>query len=126
MITVDDIKCECGSGFGLWFSERLDRWICPSCLEKSPATVWLLTIGHKHGEDTSVHSTEESANDVLYDYVAQWWSEVEDHVEDGEMPEDQLEAISLYFHIQDEFNDCREWADIQQHEIDGQMISNTK
>lgn len=64
-------------------------------------TVRTLTISHKHGEDTSVHLTEETAKDALHAYVQQWWSEragmlsAPDVPED--VPEDRDEAISLYF-----------------------------
>ena len=27
-------KCECGALVGLWFCERLGRYVCPPCLDK--------------------------------------------------------------------------------------------
>jgi len=129
----DNIRCECGAVIGLYLSKRLNRWICPSCFEKSiepNPTVWILTVGHKHGEDTSVHSTEAFAYDALHDYVVEWWDEIEEHVKvpddwydspDGDIyiPDDHRAAINLYFEIQREHKDCQEWADIEQHRIDG-------
>lgn len=27
-------RCKCGEGFGLWFCERLNRYVCPVCLDR--------------------------------------------------------------------------------------------
>ena len=37
---VVNLGCDCcGAGSGLWFSERLDRWICSFCLDESIAAI---------------------------------------------------------------------------------------
>ena len=95
-------KCECGETNGIWFSERLERYICPVCLEKTLANLFILQISHKHGEDLSLHTTEDKAKDALYEYCCQWWDEW------GELPWDDEngsgchlmnrdEAIEMYF-----------------------------
>ncbi|WP_396908908.1 hypothetical protein [Mycolicibacterium sp.] len=69
-------------------------------------TVWLLKIGHRHGEDTSVHSSDDSALQDLAGFVTQYWNEVagrtylvddEECTVPVEMPDDPAEAVRIYF-----------------------------
>lgn len=71
-------------------------------------TVWLLDIHHRHGNDVTTHSSEDTANGALFDYVAQCWPEVagREYVVDGqtrvapaEVPADADTAIDIYFEI---------------------------
>jgi hypothetical protein len=58
------------------------------------------TVHHKHGEDVLMGCTPDESKQYLYDYVCQWWDELDRVDEDGEdvpVPEDQDEAISEYF-----------------------------
>lgn len=57
-------------------------------------TVYVLTIDHKHGTNTYAHRTAEGAHQSLMDYIAEWWG---DCGFDGPVPEDDAEAIALYF-----------------------------
>lgn len=55
--------------------------------------VFVLVISHKHGEDVSVHRTNEGAMEELYQFVQEWW---ESRME-GPLPSDKADAISAYF-----------------------------
>ena len=86
--------------------------------------VWVLSIHHRHGEDTTVHASESAAHGALLGYVAQWWLEVagtEYSGSDGqlrhapqELPVDADVAIATYFEASPD-----EWFDLQQHEVSG-------
>jgi hypothetical protein len=54
----------------------------------------LLEITHRHGNDFSLHRSEEGARRALYVYIDQWWDE---WVDDPSIPEDVDEAIKIYF-----------------------------
>ena len=61
----------------------------------------VLSVEHKHGTNTSIHRTEESARDALHDYVAMWW---EREMGDEPMPDGSGQAIEAYFdRVQTEF-----------------------
>lgn len=64
----------------------------------SDGDVWVLTIDHRHGSDTTVHRSEAGARKWLAGYVREWW---DDAVVRGgapaEPPEDDDEAVELYF-----------------------------
>jgi len=47
--------------------------------------VYLLTISHRHGVDTTVHETQTSADTALDRYCRDWWHEISDqpYPEDG-------------------------------------------
>jgi hypothetical protein len=69
-------------------------------------TVWLLTVWHRGGEDTTVHISERAAYGGLLTFVEQFWDEVKDRDtgEVAEWPDDPREAIQTYFdyHSDDE------------------------
>jgi hypothetical protein len=46
-------------------------------LERTPPTVWVLEISHRHGVDVTVHATEEAARGALVNYCLDWWNETE-------------------------------------------------
>lgn len=87
----------------------------------SKQQVWVLNINHKHGNDISVHSTEEKMKDVLYNYVVQYWS---DWMEDSDgKPIDidkykRDEAIERYFDFLNEQIFSEEWYEANSHQID--------
>ena len=58
--------------------------------------VWVLTIEHRHGHDTSVHQSEDGARNWLAEYVREWWNDG-GWLDDEQPPEDDSEAIDLYF-----------------------------
>lgn len=64
-------------------------------------TVWVLTIDHRHGQDTWVHLTEDGARGTLVNYVCEWWSELTGRNAHADLPEqapaDDQEAINTYF-----------------------------
>jgi len=62
-------------------------------------TVWVLTVEHKHGHDTSVHSTPAGADARLLDYVQTWWDRrvFDDDGNPMPIPADPDEAIEAYF-----------------------------
>jgi hypothetical protein len=68
--------------------------------------VWVLVISTRQGEEIEVYASVEAAYGGLYDYVVEWWeSEIDEAVS---MPENEKEAIDLYF---DEVE--TEWYTIQ-------------
>lgn len=62
--------------------------------------VWKLTISHRHGQDTSVYSSEEDALDELAGFAFQYWDEALEW-SDGKLPEkppaDRDKLIDMYF-----------------------------
>jgi hypothetical protein len=79
-----------------------------------PARVWVLGISHRHGYDTYVCASDTLAYFQLTSYVHGWWDEVLD--DDGavlsEPPEDDEEAIRLYFQT----NEDEHWG-ITAHDV---------
>lgn len=68
--------------------------------------VWLVHIEHRHGDELSVHRSEQSAWSEVYEWVAtSWYSE---YAVEGDLPTDHQEAISTYFEAMQE----REWASV--------------
>lgn len=69
---------------------------------------YVLTISHRHGDDTTLHPTEEAARAALAEFARQWWHEIADY--DGRAapgvtgppPDDDDEAIRIYFEHQDD------------------------
>jgi len=69
--------------------------------------VWLLSVHHRHGEDITVYTSEPAARGGLFDYVAEYWSEIagEEYttgtgakaVVPQEVPDDADIAIDIYF-----------------------------
>jgi hypothetical protein len=66
--------------------------------------VWVLTICNNFGCSAFVYSNKQACTDHLYQYVQEWWCDVEDNpdiqLDDGncrECPDDPQEAIELYF-----------------------------
>lgn len=57
--------------------------------------LYLLTITTKHGDSHELYTSENAAKDAVYDYVVQYWSEVDRS--STPVPEDKDEAIALYF-----------------------------
>jgi hypothetical protein len=68
--------------------------------------VWLAHIEHKHGDELSVHRSEESAWNEVYEWVATGWYAM--YEPPGDLPTDHNEAISAYFEAMQE----REWASV--------------
>lgn len=61
------------------------------------STVYVLNIEHRHGMNTTVHSTEAAARNELSTYVRQFWHEVADVSGcPGIAPGDD-DAIAKYF-----------------------------
>ena len=75
-------------------------------IEMPGSHVWLAHIEHRHGDDMTVHRSEQSAWNEVYEWVAAYWYS-EDAVE-GDLPTDHQEAISAYFEAMQE----REWASV--------------
>jgi len=50
-------------------------------------SVWVLTILHRHGQDITIHATQDSAHRWLHNYVEEWWDELETRpVDEGLVP----------------------------------------
>jgi hypothetical protein len=67
--------------------------------------VWVLTINHKHGTDIWVRRAQESAWQILVDYVTEWWPGEKG---DEEMPEEPGDRVGLYFEDVDEAYELEE------------------
>ena len=84
--------------------------------------VWLLSVHHKHGDDTTVYTSEQAAHGGLLDYVAQCWAEIagdEYTTSTGElrrvpqeMPAEADTAIDIYFEAHTD-----EWFEIVQKSV---------
>lgn len=59
--------------------------------------VYILTISHRHGVDTTVHDNETSANETLDQYCRDWWHEISDQP----YPEDGTGIPTYFFANQD-------------------------
>lgn len=68
--------------------------------DSTSPTVWVLHLHHRHGDDYSAHTTEESAQKTLQAYVGQWWTE--DGPTDQDLPDDPAVAIAEYFENSDD------------------------
>ena len=67
---------------------------------KRPVKVWTAHVDHKHGVNVYVAMSIEGLYSKLYEYVAEWWCEVEGEIEAGRIvpiPEDHKAAVELYF-----------------------------
>lgn len=74
-------------------------------------TLFVLCIEHRHGNDISVHTSEEEARDDLAGFVGDWWYEIDEPVDTSDMERDA--AIDFYFEHQP-----GETYSISRHEID--------
>ena len=77
-----------------WTEEQLNPWSELKAKLEQKQIVWVLFIEHRHGTDTSVHTTREAAGDALYEYVSEWWNE---EMWPELVPEDKDQAIMEYF-----------------------------
>ena len=57
-----------------------------------------MAIEHKHGMDSWVYSSQESARAALLEFVTEWWESDGPAGGDAEMPEDADARIDQYFH----------------------------
>lgn len=65
-------------------------------------TCYALIVSHRHGQNITVHPSEEAAKAALADFVDDWWEAEE--IED-EKPSDREEMVDIYFDQIDE-----QWA----------------
>jgi hypothetical protein len=70
--------------------------------------VWILAYTHRHGDDITVHRTQESAFIALSEICDEYWDEAVERAEDPESitkPSDRQQKIDLYFDLMrdDEF-----------------------
>ena len=72
--------------------------------------VYLLAIRHDHGLNLLASATEEDRTALLYDYVTDWWHEIEGSV--GPMPEEPGLAIDTYFD-----NHPSEWYELNHQDV---------
>ncbi len=66
--------------------------------DKSPLTVTVLAIEHKHGMDSWVFANRAGADAQLLEFVTTWWESDGPDGGDAEMPESPDERINQYFH----------------------------
>jgi hypothetical protein len=57
-------------------------------------TVYTLTIDHKHGTDTRVFRSEQSALDALAEWARQWWPVEVDRWKLSELTQEQFNVLS--------------------------------
>jgi hypothetical protein len=68
----------------------------------------VLSIEHEHGENVSVHTTSEGANAAAAKFAREWWHQIVGQADvPDEAPEDDAEAVSIYFDAQD-----GEWCNV--------------
>lgn len=67
----------------------------PAGAEDNP---WVLTISHRHGDNTTLHPTEAAAHAALAEFARRWWTET--GMPAGP-PDDDEEAVRLYFERQE-------------------------
>lgn len=79
--------------------DRLSLTINQVCAIMPPPTIWLLIIEHHHGTDSSIHWTKEDAEERLFTWVEDYWT---DNGPKGDMPDLPDEAIKAYFDFADE------------------------
>lgn len=79
----------------------------PQATPSTEPDTYVLTISHRHGDDTTLHPNKKAAHAALAEFARQWWHEITDY--DGRAdpgvtgppPEDDDEAIQIYFEHQD-------------------------
>jgi hypothetical protein len=68
----------------------------------------ILTVSHRHGNDTTLHADEQAARVALAQFARQWWHEIADYEGraspgvTGPPPDDDDETIRMYFDHQDD------------------------
>ncbi len=77
------------------------------------STIYVLRISHKYGDTMEAHSTEETALQSLYDYVAQEWDEGISEQYGAFEKLSRQEAIDAYFDCYDTALDP-EYYDLQE------------
>jgi len=90
--------------------------------ETPPAPVWLLSVHHRHGDDTTAHASQAAALDALVGYVVQFWPEVADRdylAAAGdrrraplEVPADAEVAVETYFEAHQ-----GEWYELREQQV---------
>ncbi len=71
--------------------------------------IWIVTIGHKHGEDRWAASDADVALSIVVRWVENHWADYRDYVEDTEFPAlDQDKALEMFFEGSD-----RDWYGIE-------------
>ena len=80
-------------------------------------SAWVLLINHKHGQNISVHATEEGAQQALHAYCRDWWDE--GIIEQYGKPEDlsREEFIDAYFDCHEHCLDA-EWYLLEEQQIE--------
>ena len=59
---------------------------------------WILAYEHEYGTDLTIYKTQEAALNSIHKTVQYWWDE---ELSGYDMPEDQLEAVEMYFDLVD-------------------------
>lgn len=62
--------------------------------EPRSITVWTLRISTEHGDDVSLHTSEEDADAGAFAFVEEWWDR---ELPGTTMPTDKHKAVSAYF-----------------------------
>ncbi len=82
---------------------------------KTKQIVYTLTIDHRHGKDTTVYATEESARRALAEYCREYWKEWAN--DDEVMPTDEDTLIEKYFEMTQESIGREEYSSIEHCEV---------
>jgi len=62
-------------------------------------TIWITHISHRHGDDLYASMTPEAADQIVRDYVEDWW----DHEKlDIPKPLDPVQMVEDYFEMMDD------------------------
>lgn len=82
----------------------------------------LVTITHKHGEDSALLADKEAVVAYLYDWVSQYW---DDEGPDEPLPDDREAAIDAYF-MNHNYEDWGGGDIAVPHILDGALIHHTE
>jgi hypothetical protein len=66
--------------------------------------LWVLTIEHRHGQNTTLYRTEDAAKQAVAEYVDEWWNQEATRWGSEAKPDDNTEKVDRYFErVEDEF-----------------------
>lgn len=58
--------------------------------------VFVVVIAHRHGTDVWAAGSQRRADEIVFRYVADWWSQ---EIHNERMPTDRAEAVRRYFEV---------------------------
>jgi len=84
--------------------ERIESALQRQLIELAGMPIWVVRYSHRHGTDINVFLTSEEAYEGIRSILLSYWDE---DVE-GPMPENIIDAVSMYNDVTEEYIDIEE------------------